>query len=342
MNTKWTLIIGVLVVVAGIVGLKSVYTVFQTEQVIVLEFGNPKRVIKDPGLNFKVPWEDIVSYDNRVLNLDPPVEQVILADQNRLLVDAFARYRIEDPLEFYKAVRTENEVRTRLGPIVNAALRGVLGNVTLASILSEERDDVMVQIREQVNRQARVFGINLVDLRIGRADVPKETREAVFARMKSEREQEAAEFRAQGSEQAQRIRASADREATVIRAEAEKEADILRGQGEGLRTEILNNAYGQDSAFFNFYRSMQAYEGVFDSDGTLMVLTPDSEFFDFFNRANPTGNPLPPALPAVSSGDSGSDAGETQSGDASGDGESGGAASGSESSGAAASGNAAQ
>lgn len=295
MRNKLLLIVGIVVILSGVLAITSLYTVQQTQQAIVLLFGNYKRTVENPGLHIKFPWETVVYFEKRVLNLDPPSELVILADQNRLVVDAFARYRITNPLEFYQTVRTEAGVRQRLGPITNAALRGVLGNQTLISVLSEARDDIMGRIREQVNQQAERFGIQLVDVRIGRADLPDETRQAVYDRMKSEREREAAEFRAQGFEQAQRIKATADREATVIAAEAKRESEILRGEGEGKRTEILNDAYGQDEGFFNFYRSMQAYEGSLADESTFMVLSPDSEFFDFFNQAQPKMPGSPPA-----------------------------------------------
>jgi len=287
MSRKLSLILGILVIIAGAVLFTALFTVNQKEQAIVLMFGNPKRVITEPGLQFKIPWaENVLYYEKRVLNLDPPVQRILLSDQKRLLVDAFARYRITDALAFYQAVRTEGGVRQRLGPIINAALRGVLGNVTLTSVLSEERDDIMREIQDQVNTQAGRFGIELVDVRIRRADLPDEISDQVYQRMRSEREREAAEFRARGFEQAQRIKATADREATVIQAEAKREAEILRGQGEGKRTEVLNDAYGQDQDFFNFYRSMQAYEASLAGDSTYMVLSPDSEFFDFFDAVN--------------------------------------------------------
>jgi len=277
------LVLGILAIIAGVALFSAVFTVDQREQAIVLMFGEPKRVIAEPGLQFKYPLvENVVYYEKRVLNLDPPVERVLLSDQKRLLVDAFARYRITDPLTFFQTVRTEGGVRQRLGPVTNAALRGILGNVNLASVLSEERDAIMRQIQDQVNSQAGRFGIELVDVRIRRADLPDEISDQVYQRMRSEREREAAEFRARGFEQAQRIKATADREATVIRAEAKREAEILRGQGEGRRTQILNDAYGQDQGFFSFYRSMQAYEASLANENTYMVLSPDSEFFSFF------------------------------------------------------------
>ena len=287
MNRKVSLIVGLLVIGAGIVAASAAFTVHQTTQAIVLQFGKPIRVVTEPGLNWKIPFlQNVQYYEKRVLNLDPPVESILLADQKRILVDAFARYRIIDALGFFVTVRTEGGVRQRLGPIINASLRAVLGNATLSSVLSKEREQIMQQIRRTVNAEVGRFGIELVDVRIRRADFPEEISQAVYGRMKSEREREAAEFRAQGFEQAQRIRATADREATVIRAEAKREAEIERGKGEGIRTRTLNNAFGQDAGFFNFYRSMQAYEGSLAGQSTFMVLSPDSEFFDFFNSTD--------------------------------------------------------
>jgi membrane protease subunit HflC len=288
MNRKTSLIAGVIVILVGMGLFSSAFTVHQTNQAIVMQFGKPIRVVSEPGLDWKIPIaQNVLYYEKRVLNLDPPVESILLADQKRILVDAFARYRITDALEFFKTVRTEGGVRQRLGPIVSASLRSVLGNVTLASMLSEERVKIMQQIRQTVNAQAGRFGIELVDVRIRRADFPEEISQAVYGRMKSEREREAAEFRAQGFEQAQRIRAGADREATVIRAEAKREAEIERGKGEAIRTRTLNDAFGQDAGFFNFYRSMQAYSASLTGQSTYMVLSPDSEFFDFFGSVAP-------------------------------------------------------
>ncbi len=284
MNRRVLLILGILAIGLGIVASSAVFTVHQAEQAIVMQFGNPKRVVIEPGINVKLPFiQDLVVYEKRVLNLDPPVERVILLDQNRLLVDAFARYRIIDALEFYKTVRTEFGIQQPLSQIVNSSVRTVLGNATLASVLSEERSEIMAEIRESVNNDAKRFGIEVLDVRIRRADFPDGVNQDVYNRMKSEREREAAELRAQGFEKAQRIRAGADREATVIRAEAEREAEIERGRGEAARTRTLNDAFGQDQDFFNFYRSMQAYEASLSGDSTYMVLSPDSEFFDFFN-----------------------------------------------------------
>jgi len=272
-------------VILGILAASALFTVPQTQQAIVLQLGNFVREVKEPGLHVKMPFIQTVQYyEKRVLNLDPSTERVILSGPMPLLVDSFVRYRIVDPLQFFKTVRTEQAVKDRLEPILNSSLRGLLGNVTLESLLSAERAEVMVRLREEVRSKSERFGIEVLDVRIRRADLPDEISQPVFEQMKSEREREAKEFRAQGEEQSQRIRASADREATVIRAEAQREAETLKGQGEGERTRILNDAYGQDAEFFNFYRSMQAYGEALGKD-TYMVLSPDSEFFDFFGTA---------------------------------------------------------
>ncbi|HMB77394.1 MAG TPA: protease modulator HflC [Kiloniellaceae bacterium] len=283
MNRRWLLILGVAVIVIGLIVKGAAFTVYETEQVIVMQFGEPKEVYTEPGLHWKIPIvQDLARYDKRVLNLDPPVEKLLLADQKRLLVDSFSRYRIANPLLFFQTVRTEGTVRQRLGGIVNASLREVLGTTTLATMLSDEREGLLERIVEIVNRQAKSLGIEIVDIRIRRADLPDEVSQQVYDRMKSEREREAKEFRAQGFEVAQRIKASADREATVIKAEAQRESEILRGQGEGERTRILNGAFGKDPDFFSFYRSMQAYEASLADDSTYMVLSPESDFFKFF------------------------------------------------------------
>jgi modulator of FtsH protease HflC len=286
MRMSTNLIIGIVVVVLGLVAYGALFTVNETQQAIVMQFGEPKRVISEPGLAWKIPLlQNVQYYEKRVLNLDPPGENILLADQKRLIVDVFARYRIADPLLFFQTVRSEENARPRLNTIINGRLRQILGNSTLSSVLSEERTQILRDLRDSVDQEVRRFGIALVDVRIRRADLPDETRESVYNRMRSEREREAAEFRAQGFEQAQRITAAADREATVIRAEADRESSILRGQGEARRTNILNDAYGRDPEFFNFYRTMQAYSAALGAESTYMVLSPDSEFFSFFNEA---------------------------------------------------------
>lgn len=286
MDRRLYLILGVVVIVIGLIIKGAAFTVFETEQVIVMQFGEPKTVYTEPGLHWKIPVvQDVVRYEKRVLNLDPPVESLLLADQKRLLVDSFSRYKIDNPLLFFQTVRTENVARQRMGGIVNASLREVLGTTTLATMLSDERESLLKRIVIIVNQQAKRFGIKIVDVRIRRADLPDEVSQRVYDRMKSEREREAKEFRAQGFELAQRIMATADREATVIKAEAQRESEILQGQGEGQRTRILNGAFGQDTDFFSFYRSMQAYEASLADDKTYMVLTPDSDFFRFFKES---------------------------------------------------------
>jgi membrane protease subunit HflC len=281
MNKK--LIAGVLVLVLGVVAFASLFTVNETQQVLVLRLGEPRRQIQTPGLQAKFPLiENLVVYDRRVLDLDPPVEQVILADQKRLDVDAFARYRIADPLRFYQTVRDEATLEQRLNTIVTSALRRVLGNVTLLTILSEERTQVMEDISQRVNEEAERFGLEIVDVRIRRADLPEETSQAIFARMRSEREREAAEARAQGQEQAQQIRSRADRERTVIIAEAQRDAQILRGEGDNQALRILAEASSRDPEFYSFYRTLQAYRESMNKDDTTFVLSPTGDFFRFF------------------------------------------------------------
>src|SRR3954454_14593957 len=252
-------ILGIVIVVLGILASASLFTVNETQQALVLQFGEPRRVIQEPGLKAKIPFiQNVVIYDRRVLDLDPPVEQVILADQKRLDVDAFARYRITNPLRFFQSVGSEMVLEQRLNTVVISALRRVLGNVTVLSILSEERQQVMADIRQQVNSEAQRFGIDVVDVRIRRADLPEEPSQSIFARMRSEREREAAEFRAQGQEQAQQIRSRAERERTVIIAEAQRDAQVLRGEGDNQAFRIIAEATGRDPDFYSFYRTLRA------------------------------------------------------------------------------------
>ncbi len=292
MSRAKQIILGIVVIVIGIVLFDSLFTVHQTQQVLVLQLGQFKRVINEPGLHFKTPFvQNIVSYERRVLEVDPPKEQVILSDQKRLDVDVYLRYRISDPLLFFKSVRDERVAASRLGNVVNSTLRRVLGNVTLLTVLSDERAKVMSDIHVAVNEMAQPLGIEIVDVRIRRADLPEQAAQAVFARMRSEREQEAREARAQGFEKAQRIRASADRERTVLLAEAEKESEITRGAGDKQSYRIAADAYGTDPEFYGFYRSMQAYRNALQGDDTTMVLSPDSEFFRYFGAF---GSPAKP------------------------------------------------
>lgn len=282
MNRK-LFIAGIALVVLGILASASLFTVNEAQQALVVRLGDPRRVIQEPGLKLKLPFfENVVVMDRRVLDLDPPVEQVILADQKRLDVDAFARYRIHDPLRFFQTVGSEAVAETRLNAVVNSALRRVLGNVTLLAVLSNERAQVMTDIRGQVNNEAQRLGIEIVDVRIRRADLPEETSQAIFARMRSEREREASEARAQGQEQSQQIRSRAERERTVLLAEAQRDAQILRGEGDNQALRVIGDATRQDAQFYAFYRSLEAYRKSLNKDDTTLVLSPNSEFFRFF------------------------------------------------------------
>jgi membrane protease subunit HflC len=287
--------LGIAIIVVGIVAFSSLFTVDQRQQALVLQLGEPKRVINEPGLWTKLPFiQNVVYYDKRVLDLDPTVEQVILADQIRLDVDSFARYRIVDPLRFFQAVTSEAEFRQRLSNVVNSSLRRVLGSVSLLTVLSQDRDNIMADIKKDVDSEMRNFGVQIVDVRIRRADLPEQATQATYARMRSEREREARARRAQGYEKAQQIRASADRERTVILAEARKDSEIIRGEGDNVAFKIYAEAAGKDPEFYRFYRSMEAYRKGLANDDTTMVLTPDSEFFRYFRDIKGV-NPSPPA-----------------------------------------------
>lgn len=278
-------VLGVIVAALVIVGLSSVFVVHQTEQALVLQLGEPKRVISEPGLKFKLPFmQNVVTYDRRVLDLDPAAEELIAADKKRIVADSYARYRITDPLKFYQAVGTEAGLRLRLGRVINASMRSVIGRYTLAALLTEQRVKIMAEIQERVNTEAKQFGINVIDVRIRRADLPQANSEAIYNRMKAERERDAKEARAQGAEVAQRIRAEADRDRTVLLAEAQKSAEELRGEGDGEAQAVYNAAYGgQATEFYEFYRRMQAFRETFAAGDSSLVLSPDSEFFRYFN-----------------------------------------------------------
>jgi len=263
----------------------SMFVVHQVQQVLVLQFGDPKRVIKEPGLKFKLPLiQNTVDYDKRILDYDLPVEEIIASDQKRLVVDPFARYKILDPLKFYQTVRNENGIRNRLNSIIIAALRRVVGGVKLSSLLTDKRQSIMSDIRDEVNREAQRFGIEVIDVRIRRADLPEANSLAIFDRMKSEREKEAREYRAQGQEASKRIRSIADRDKTVILANASKKGQILKGEGDSQSIKIYANAFKKDPEFFMFYRSMQAYKESLSDESTTMVLSPNSDFFKYFNN----------------------------------------------------------
>jgi membrane protease subunit HflC len=277
------LITGIVVLVGAVVLFSSMFIVHQTQQALVLQFGEPKRQITNPGLEFKVPFiQDVVYFERRVLDIDPPRQQVLLASQKRLDVDSYARFRILDPLEFYKTVRNERGARAQLSGIINSTLRRVLGNETLKEILSNKRIAIMADIRQQVNAAVDRFGIEIVEVRLRRADYPKETSNNIYDRMKSEREQEAREFRAQGAEQAQQIRADADKQRTILVAEAKQKSETLRGEGDGLAIKIYADAFGKDPEFYGFYRSMLAYRKAMTDSDTTLVLSPDSDFFRYF------------------------------------------------------------
>jgi membrane protease subunit HflC len=286
MNKIFLAIVGVVLVISAILANSTMFTVHQASQALVLQFGKPVRVERDPGLKFKVPFVQNVEYfDRRILDLDPQPQEVILQDQKRVNVDSFARYRIVDPLEFRKKVSTDIEFRAVFGGRLNSAVRAEVGKVLLGDMLTAKRADVMYLISEQLKSQGADFGVEVIDVRIGRTDLPETTSQAVYTRMRSSRVAQAAELRAKGEEEKAKIQAGADRERTVILANAQKDSEIARGQGEGARTIILNSAFGKDAGFFAFYRSMQAYEQAF-GDGTSMVLSPDSDFMRFFGAAS--------------------------------------------------------
>ena len=286
MRGRFSVILIIFLVVAGFVTLSAAFVIDQREQGLVLQFGEPKRVIQDAGLFFKLPFiQQVVRFDKRLLDYDNVPEEVIASDQKRLVVDAFARYHIVDPLKFYQTVGTELALRPRLGSVINSTLRQVLGTVPLQEVVSEKRSDLMLQIRDIVRTEAAGFGIEVKDVRIKRADLPEANSEAIYRRMQTERQQEAAELRAKGAEQAQKIRAEANRQKVVIVAEAERDSQILRGAGEGEMNRIFADAFGRDPEFFSFYRSMQAYQEALTGDDTTMVLSPDSDFFRYFGGA---------------------------------------------------------
>jgi membrane protease subunit HflC len=283
MNRGVLIGLGVILVAVVVIGSSALFTVHQANQALVLQFGEPRQVVTEPGLHVKLPFVQNVAYfDRRVLEFDAPKEEIIASDQKRLVVDAFARYRITDPLLFFQTVNNEAVVRTRLAAIINASIRQALGGVPLEHIISGERASLMTQIRDIVNSEASDFGIEIIDVRIKRADLPEANSEAVYQRMQTERQREAKELRAQGAEEAQKIRAVADRDKVVIIAEAQKQSQITRGEGDGEAIRIFADAFGKDVEFFAFYRSMEAYKNALGQGDTTMVLSPDSEFFRYF------------------------------------------------------------
>ena len=274
------------ILLVGVVVFQSLFIEQEISQAIVLQFGDPKKIVTKAGLNFKLPFiQNVVYLDKRILNLDNDPEEVIAADQKRLIVDAFARFKIVDPLKFYISVGNERVARSRLSTIINSRIRGVLGTQELATLLSTDRARQMQILQSQVNDEAENFGINIVDVRIKRADLPPANSEAIYKRMQTERESEAKEFRAQGAEIAQKIWSTADKDVTVILAQANKKSEIMKGEGDGERNKIFANAFGRDPQFFAFYRAMQAYEKALIGGETSLVLSPDSEFFKFFGKS---------------------------------------------------------
>lgn len=305
-------VIAVVVLVALVLGYASLFTVYQTQQALVVRLGDPRRIVTEPGLHFKMPLVDNVIYvDKRILDLENPAQEVIASDQKRLVVDAFARYKVVDPLRFYQTVSSVEGANSRLATLLNSALRRVLGESTLTNVVRDERSQMMARVREQLDREAHAFGITVVDVRIRRADLPDQNSQAVYQRMQTERQREAAEFRAQGSQRGQEIRARADRDVTVLVADATSTAEQTRGEGDATRNRIFADAFGQDPDFFTFYRSMQAYEAGLKPGDTRFLLRPDSEFFRYFSNrggrppaqaaapaaAGPAAVPVAPATP---------------------------------------------
>lgn len=284
MKPRTLVLIGVAAGLALILVYSVFFTVRQTEIGLLLQFGKPIRVIDQPGLHEKLPYQDVVIYDRRILGLEPPAEEVIGADQKRLIVDTYARFKITNPLLFYQSVGTEKSADHRLDAIISASVRRVIGNVPLQAVVSSQRANIMRKIRDEVNGEGKAFGIDVVDVRLRRADLPEENAEAIYARMKAERQREAAQYRALGAQQAQQIRADADRQRIEIIAGAQRQAQILRGEGDAQSIKIYANAYNEDPKFFAFYRSLQAYRHSLSGRDTTFVVSPDSDFFKYFEN----------------------------------------------------------
>ena len=283
-------VLAVLVLLAIVIGYGSLFTVHQTRQALVVRLGNPVRVVTAPGLNFKLPLIDnVIAVDKRILDLENPAQEVIASDQKRLVVDAFARYRIQDLLKFYQSLGSIERANSQLSTMLNSALRRVLGETTFTHVVRDERAALMARIRELLDREAAAYGISVIDVRIRRADLPEQNSQAVYQRMQTERQREAAEFRALGAQRGQEIRSRADRDVTVLVADATSRSEQIRGEGDAERNRIFAEAFGRDQDFFAFYRSMQAYEAGLRHTDTRMLLKPDTEFFRFF--VDPSGKP---------------------------------------------------
>lgn len=288
--------IAVLLLIAAIVGYSALFTVYQTQQALVVRLGKVVRVANEPGLHVKVPFIDsVIDIDKRILDLEAPAQEIIASDQKRLVVDAFARYRIHDPLRFYQTLGSKAAADSQLNILLNSTLRRVLGEVTFIQVVRDERAELMARIRDLIDHEAANYGIEVVDARIRRADLPEQNSQAVYQRMQTERQREAAEYRAQGSQKSQEIRAKADRDVTVLLADATSQAEQIRGQGDSERNRIFADAYNRDPGFFAFYRSMQAYEKSMQHGDTRLVLRPDSDFFRYFS--DPAGRPAPEVPP---------------------------------------------
>lgn len=313
--------------IAAVVAYLTLFTVSQTQQALLLEFGRPKRVITEPGLQYKIPFiQNVVLFDKRILDIDTASQEVIASDQKRLVVDAFARYKIVNPLLFFQSVANEQGANSRLGALLESSLRRVLGAASFATVVRDKREELMRTILSQVNKEAGPFGISVVDVRIKRVDLPEANMQAIYRRMQTERQRQAAEFRAEGEGASRRIRGTADREVTVIKADATGESSRIRGNGDAEKNRIFAEAFGQDPDFFAFYRSMQAYEGALKPGDTRLLLSPDSQFFQYFNSAGGkpgagSTSPSPPSKPAETpDAPAADDIGETpQQGAASGD-----------------------
>jgi membrane protease subunit HflC len=288
-----------IVLVVLLLGYSSLYTVYQTQQALVLSFGAPVGVVTEPGLHVKAPWHSVITIDRRILDLEALPQELIASDQKRLSVDAFARYRIVDVLKFYQTLGSIGSAESQLKNLMSSALRRVLGEATFQDVVRNAREQLMARIREQLDRDAEVYGISVVDVRIRRADLPEQNSQAVYQRMQTERQREAAGYRAQGQQEGQQIRAKADREVTVLIADATSTSEKTRGEGDATRNRIFADAYNRDKDFFSFYRSMQAYENALQHTDTRMVLKPDSEFFRFFVDPSGKGAPATPATPAA-------------------------------------------
>ena len=277
-----------IVIIAIIILFNALFIVRQTQQTLILQFGDPIRIIQKPGLNIKIPLiQTAIYYDVRILEFDAEVEEVILSDQKRLLVDAFIRYKIVDPLKFYQAVGNENGFKARVTGLLSGSLRRVMGGDPLEVVLSQDRTSLMEEIQEGINLEAVNFGVSIVDVRIKRADLPKANSEAIFGRMRAEREKEARQFRAEGAEESQKIKAKAEKNKVIIVAEAKKESQIIKGLGDEEAVKIYANAFNKDKEFFAFYRSMEAYKQAFleGEDDPTLILSPDSDFFKYFNKS---------------------------------------------------------